>query len=92
MRPYHKQRPGGAEGRWQLAEKHFYNQRGARLTALDYHKPSRIMVVGFSSGIFDIYQVSPCVDGAPCKRKLFHVRVPVMHAHVMHSGWPHESS
>ncbi len=46
-----------AEGRWQLAEKHFFNQRGARLTALDYHKPSRIMVVAFSSGIFDIYQV-----------------------------------
>ncbi|KAK9915110.1 hypothetical protein WJX75_004822 [Coccomyxa subellipsoidea] len=46
-----------AEGRWQLAEKHFFNQRGARLTALDYHKASRIMVVAFSSGIFDIYQL-----------------------------------
>lgn len=47
-----------AEGRWRLGEKHFFNQRGAHLTALDYHKPSRIMVVAFSSGIFDIYQVS----------------------------------
>ena len=55
----HNKEVDNAEGRWQLAEKHFFNQRGARLTALDYHKASRIMVVAFSSGIFDIYQVKP---------------------------------
>ena len=27
------------------------------MTALDYHKPTNMLVVAFSSGIFDLYQV-----------------------------------
>jgi len=47
-----------AEGRWRLKDKHFFNQRGAHLTALDYHKPTNMLVVAFSSGVFDLYQVT----------------------------------
>lgn len=46
-----------AEGRWRLKDKHFFNQRGAHLTALDYHKPTNMLVVAFSSGVFDLYEV-----------------------------------
>ncbi len=46
-----------AEGRWRLKDKHFFNQRGAHLTALDYHKATNMLVVAYSSGVFDLYQV-----------------------------------
>ena len=47
-----------ADGQWQLEEKHFFNQRGARLSAVDYHPATCMMVAGFSSGVFDLYEVS----------------------------------
>jgi hypothetical protein len=48
-----------AGGAWRLAEKHFFNQRGARLTAADYHGPSGMLVAAFSNGVFDLYEVRP---------------------------------
>ena len=53
-----------AEGRWRLKDKHFFNQRGAHLTALDYHKATNMLVVAYSSGVFDLYQVS-CAQHLP---------------------------
>ncbi|WIA36397.1 hypothetical protein OEZ86_007709 [Tetradesmus obliquus] len=31
--------------------------RGARLSAADYHRPSGVLVVGFSNGLFELYQL-----------------------------------
>ena len=47
----------GAGGRWRLGAKHFFNQRGAQVTALDFHRETGMLVVGFSNGIFDLFEV-----------------------------------
>lgn len=46
-----------ASGRWRLGAKHFFNQRGAQVTALDYHRETGMLVVGFSNGIFDLFEM-----------------------------------
>ncbi len=56
---------GCAGGTWRLAEKHFFNQRGARLSAIDYHGATGMLVAGFSNGIFDLYEVR--LPGRPCR-------------------------
>ena len=57
-----------AEGRWRLKDKHFFNQRGAHLTALDYHKSTNMLVVAYSSGVFDLYQVMHSLELPGCIR------------------------
>ncbi len=47
-----------AAGRWRLCLKQFFNQRGAHLSAADYHRGSAMLVAAFSNGIFDLYQAS----------------------------------
>jgi len=47
----------GTGGRWRLGAKHFFNQRGAKVTAVDYHRATGMLVVGFSNGIFDLFEV-----------------------------------
>ena len=47
-----------AHGRWKLQAKHLFNQRGARVTCADLHKATGMLVVGFSNGIFDLFEVS----------------------------------
>lgn len=42
-----------------MGSKHFFNQRGAKVTAIDFHKKTGILVVGFSNGIFDLFEVRP---------------------------------
>ena len=44
-------------GTWSLAEKHFFNQRGARVSAVAYHRGLALLVAGFTSGVFDLVQV-----------------------------------
>lgn len=41
-----------------MGSKHFFNQRGAKVTAIDFHKGTGVLVVGFSNGIFDLFEVS----------------------------------
>ncbi|KAJ7529209.1 hypothetical protein O6H91_15G037800 [Diphasiastrum complanatum] len=43
-------------GKWELVKKHFFMQN-AKLTACDYHKSLSIVVAGFSTGIFGLYQM-----------------------------------
>jgi periodic tryptophan protein 2 len=52
-----QQLPSLAQGTWGLSCKHYFMQRGARLSAVDYHKPSGVLVVGFSNGLFELYQL-----------------------------------
>ncbi|KAK8164707.1 WD40-repeat-containing domain protein [Phyllosticta citrichinensis] len=48
-----------AEGteRWRIAEKHFFLQNNATVTCAAFHAESNLLVVGFSNGIFGIYEL-----------------------------------
>lgn len=41
-----QQQPGLSRGSWVLSARHFFMQRGARLTAADFHKKSGVLVAG----------------------------------------------
>ena len=64
----------GAGWRFRCANKMNFQQRGARLTAVDFHKDTGILVVAFTNGLFELYQVwrqhiirSSSVNGSlPC--------------------------
>jgi hypothetical protein len=47
----------GVGGHWKLEEKLYFNQRGARVSAADYHAGSGMLVVAFTNGIFDLYEL-----------------------------------
>lgn len=52
----------GSEGvlddvKWELVKKDFFMQAPAKLTACDYHKGLELLVVGFSNGVFGLYQM-----------------------------------
>ena len=44
-------------GNWKLEEKLYFNQRGGRVSAADYHAGSGMLVVAFTNGIFDLYEL-----------------------------------
>lgn len=46
-----------AGGHWKLDEKLYFNQRGARVSAADYHAASGMLVAAFTNGIFDLYEL-----------------------------------
>ncbi|CAM8882854.1 unnamed protein product [Rhodiola kirilowii] len=43
--------------KWELARKDCFNQSPAKLTACDYHRGLDLVVVGFSNGVFGLYQM-----------------------------------
>ncbi|KAG9302928.1 hypothetical protein G9A89_022345 [Geosiphon pyriformis] len=43
--------------RWILTQKHYFNQAGAKVVCSAYHVNSKLLVVGFSSGIFGIWEM-----------------------------------
>ncbi|KAJ9559514.1 LOW QUALITY PROTEIN: hypothetical protein OSB04_004674 [Centaurea solstitialis] len=45
------------KGKWELVKKDFFMQTPAKLTACDYHRGLEIVVVGFSNGVFGLYQM-----------------------------------
>lgn len=48
---------GFAYGRWKLTAKHYFRQPNTKLTAVDYHGPTGLMVASFSSGHFLMHQL-----------------------------------
>lgn len=46
-----------ASTRWGISERHYFNQAGAKVTSVAYHTPSSLLIVGFSSGIFGLYEL-----------------------------------
>ena len=53
-----------------LVHKHFFNKRGAKLSAAAFHKPTGMLVAGFSNGIFELCEVRsvlppPPLDNSP---------------------------
>jgi periodic tryptophan protein 2 len=45
-----QQRPGLSQGSWVLSARHYFMQRGARLTAADFHKKTGVLVAGGLGG------------------------------------------
>lgn len=46
-----------SRGKWELLRKDCFMQAPAKLTACDYHKGLDLVVVGFSNGVFGLYQM-----------------------------------
>uniref|UniRef100_A0A5B7C0R6 Small-subunit processome Utp12 domain-containing protein n=1 Tax=Davidia involucrata TaxID=16924 RepID=A0A5B7C0R6_DAVIN len=45
------------KGKWELLKKDYFMQAPAKLTACDYHRGLDLVVVGFSNGVFGLYQM-----------------------------------
>lgn len=45
------------DGKWELLKKDYFMQAPAKLTACDYHGGLDLVVVGFSNGVFGLYQM-----------------------------------
>ncbi|XP_059642229.1 periodic tryptophan protein 2 [Cornus florida] len=45
------------KGKWELLRKDYFMQSPAKLTACDYHQGLDLVVVGFSNGVFGLYQM-----------------------------------
>ncbi|GLU14598.1 hypothetical protein SLE2022_311590 [Rubroshorea leprosula] len=45
------------QGKWELLRKDGFMQAPAKLTACDYHRGLDLVVVGFSNGVFGLYQM-----------------------------------
>lgn len=43
--------------RWRIQERHYFLQAGAKVKSCAFHEPSNLLVVGFSSGIFGIWEL-----------------------------------
>lgn len=50
-----------AGGRWRLLGKQFLWQQGAQVRAYDYHRPTAKLLVAYTNGLFELYQVCDCV-------------------------------
>ncbi|CAG8453180.1 5860_t:CDS:2 [Paraglomus brasilianum] len=46
-----------ATKRWVTASKHFFNTTSIRVVCVEYHVEARLLVVGFSTGIFGIWEM-----------------------------------
>ncbi|PSC76313.1 periodic tryptophan 2-like protein [Micractinium conductrix] len=46
-----------AGGHWKLTEKHYFNQRGAKLSSAAFQGGVGLLAVGFSHGIFELLQL-----------------------------------
>ncbi|KAF2113593.1 periodic tryptophan protein-like protein 2 [Lophiotrema nucula] len=43
--------------RWRIAERHFFMQSNAHVTCAAFHPESKLLVTGFSSGLFSIHEL-----------------------------------
>jgi hypothetical protein len=46
-----------ASARWRIKEKHYFDQDHARVHCVALHRKTDLLVVGFSSGVFGVYQM-----------------------------------
>ncbi len=47
---------------WELAARHFFEKSHARVVSAAYHAAARILVVGFNSGVFALYEMPGCTE------------------------------
>lgn len=46
-----------AEARWRIVKKDFFMQNDAKVNCAAFHAPSDLLVVGFSNGLFGLYDL-----------------------------------
>lgn len=46
-----------AEARWRIVKKNFFMQNDAKVNCAAFHAPSNLLVVGFSNGLFGLYDL-----------------------------------
>ncbi|KZS87249.1 WD40 repeat-like protein, partial [Sistotremastrum niveocremeum HHB9708] len=46
-----------ARARWGVRERHYFNQSGSKVVCCTFHAPSSLLVVGFSTGIFGLWEM-----------------------------------
>lgn len=46
-----------AEGRWRIVKKDFFMQNDAKVNCAAFHAQSNLLVVGFSNGLFGLYDL-----------------------------------
>ena len=46
-----------ANTRWGISERHYFNQAGTTVTSVEYHTATSLLIVGFSSGVFGLYDL-----------------------------------
>ena len=49
--------PEEDSSRWRIVDRHYFMQNNARATCAQFHAASGLMVVGFSNGIFGLYEL-----------------------------------
>ena len=42
---------------WQIVQRHYFMQNRAKITCAAFHSDSNLLVVGFSSGTFGLYEL-----------------------------------
>ncbi|KTW29763.1 hypothetical protein T552_00970 [Pneumocystis carinii B80] len=43
--------------KWNIKNKHYFNQNNAKMTCIAFHHKSNLLVAGFTSGIFGLYEL-----------------------------------
>jgi periodic tryptophan protein 2 len=43
--------------RWRVVDRHYFMQQNAKVTCATFHPSSGLVVVGFSNGIFGLYEL-----------------------------------
>ena len=43
--------------RWRVIDRHFFMQNNAKITCATFHSSSGLLVVGFSNGLFGLYEL-----------------------------------
>jgi periodic tryptophan protein 2 len=46
-----------SEARWRIVKKNFFMQNDAKVNCAAFHAPSNLLVVGFSNGLFGLYDL-----------------------------------
>lgn len=46
-----------AHTRWGVAERYYFNQPGTKVICTTFHPPSNLLLVGFSSGVFGLWEL-----------------------------------
>lgn len=45
--------------RWGVKERHYFLQPGTKVTSSTFHAPSSLLIVGFSNGVFGLWEMPP---------------------------------
>jgi periodic tryptophan protein 2 len=45
------------QARWRIINRHYFNQNHATVQCATFHQPSNLLIVGFSSGIFGLWEL-----------------------------------